>query len=75
MTPKCNICFYYCRDIFEITGKAYDYSHSFCGLHGCAEIIDPWSYPPDLMHKENDQYNCRCGFFPKINEPIQLSLF
>jgi hypothetical protein len=55
----------------------YDYSYSFCGLHGRTRIKDP-SKPIDfdmLNGGTNEQYNCSCGFYPKYKEDTQLSLF
>lgn len=78
----CINCHYWCWD-FLLANKGcddpYDYSRSFCGLHGRREIENPYS-PIDfdmLNGGVNDQYpNCKCGFFPnKNNKPIQLALF
>jgi len=78
MKPVCINCHYYCLDVFHITGKDYDYSRSFCGLHGCTEIINPYEVQTvDLLNGgRNRRYpECRCGFYPKKdNKPIQLAL-
>lgn len=78
MKPACINCFYYCQDVFRITGKDYDYRHSFCGLHGGAEITNPYEVQTvDFLNgRRNEQYpECRCSFLPKRdNKPIQLAL-
>ena len=81
MKPICINCYYWCWDFILANAgndEPYDYSRSFCGLHGCREIENP--YEPvdfDLLNGGvNDQYpGCRCGFHPKQdNKPIQLTL-
>lgn len=81
MKPICKNCRYYCWDFIlasEGSDHPYDYSSSFCGLHGRREIVNP-NKPIDfdmLNGGINHQYpGCRCGFHPKNdNKPIQLEL-
>ncbi len=81
MKPICINCFYYCYDAILRANRGldpYDYSRSFCGLHGCAEIENPREVQTvdRLNGGVNEEYpGCRCGFFPKKdNKPIQLAL-
>lgn len=82
MKHICKNCYYWCWDFIRANNgddAPYDYSYSFCGLHGRREIDNP-SIPQSydfLNGGINDRYpDCRCGFFPKNNQiPIQLSLF
>lgn len=82
MKPICKNCYYWCWDFIlanEGCDTPYDYSHSFCGLHGRREIDNP-DQPIDfdlLNGGTNDQCpSAKCGFIPKRELiPIQLSLF
>lgn len=82
MKPICINCHYYCWDFClanDCSDFPYDFSHSFCGLHGCCEIANP-NIPIDydlLNGGINHNYpSALCGFFPKKTLiPVQLSLF
>lgn len=82
MKPICKNCYYWCWDFIlanEGKDEPYDYSRSFCGLHGGSEIENP-DVPIDhdmLNGGVNDQYpSALCGFHPKKELiPIQLTLF
>lgn len=82
MKPICKNCYYWCWDFVlakESCDHPYDYSYSFCGLHGRREIEnpnEPISF--DLLNGGvNKRYpSALCGFNPKnVLIPIQLSLF
>lgn len=81
MKHICINCYYWCWDFLLANNgsdEPYDYSYSFCGLHGRTEIKNPYE-PIDfnmLNNGVNEQYpDCRCGFHPKKNnKPIQLAL-
>lgn len=82
MKPICKYCYYYCWDFCLANDGSdfpYDFSHSFCGLHGRHEILDP-NIPVafDFLNGgiNPDYPSAKCGFFPKKKLiPIQLTLF
>lgn len=82
MRPICKNCYYWCWDFLaanEGSDHPYDFSYSFCGLHGRREIEnpnEPIGY--DLLNGGiNDRCpSALCGFLPKrYLTPIQLTLF
>lgn len=82
MKPICKYCYYYCWDFCLANDGSdfpYDFSRSFCGLHGGMEIEDPnKKIDFDLLNGgKNDNFpSALCGFFPKKElVPIQLTLF
>lgn len=81
MKPTCRKCHYYCLDSdidYMHDHMVYDFSYSFCGLHGRHPIEDPDGTPPNLSnYHRNEHYDCMCGFIPlsRHKQPVQLSLF
>lgn len=73
----CRNCYYYCREPFS--DEHYDYSRSFCGLHGCIAIENPDVVEDvDRLNggSNNSGYKIRCGYYPRQRqEAVQLSLF
>lgn len=78
----CKNCIYWCWDfVLYLDGSdhPYDFSYSFCGLHGRSEIKNPDS--PIIIDMLNGGVNSEfpaalCGFYPKKSLiPVQLSLF
>ena len=78
MKPICSNCHYYCLEQYidcDHDSWLWDYSKSFCGLHGRAEILDP-NKPLRVTNMENRKDGIHCGFRPLEKLiPIQLSLF
>lgn len=82
MKPICKNCYYWCWDFVQANegrDHPYDYSYSFCGLHGRREIENPDEpRKRDMLNGGiNEQYpSALCGFYPKRELiPIQLTLF
>lgn len=80
MKPICKNCYYWCWDFLKQNSDfPYDFSYSFCGLHGRREIENPDKpIGYDLLNGGvNDEYpTALCGFVPKRDlTPIQLTLF